>query len=238
MQLADRPGYLAGLLPELLALRERTGRPHFIVLDEAHHMLPASWDPGATALPSGLKGFLFVTTRPEALSARTLDCVDRALAVGTEATAALAVFARAQGLPEPRVTHDLERGEVLTICRTDPLPRRFKIIPGTTERQRHVRKYAEGKLGDDKAFFFRGPQGKLRLRATNLIMFLEMADGVDDETWDWHRARGDFSAWIEASIKDHDLSAELRAIEQQAGAADETRRQVRVAIENRYTLPG
>jgi len=44
---------------------------------------------------------------------------------------------------------------------------------------------AEGKLGDDKAFFFRGPEGKLRLRATNLIMFLEMADGVDDATWDW-----------------------------------------------------
>jgi len=35
----DRPGYLTGLLPELLALRERTGRPHFVVVDEAHHML-------------------------------------------------------------------------------------------------------------------------------------------------------------------------------------------------------
>jgi len=63
VKLEDRPGYLAGLLPELLALRERTGRPHFVVVDEAHHMLPATWDPGATALPGGLKGFLFVTVR-------------------------------------------------------------------------------------------------------------------------------------------------------------------------------
>ncbi len=237
VQLADRPGYLASLLPELLALRERTGRPHFIVVDEAHHMLPASWDPGATALPSGLKGFLFVTVRPEALSARTLDCVDRALAVGTEARAALAVFARAHGLPEPGGPDGVEPGEVLTMSRADPAPRRFKVIPGTTERRRHSRKYAEGKLGDDKAFFFRGAESKLRLRATNLVMFLEMADGVDDATWEWHRARGDFSAWVETSIKDHDLTAELRDIEQGMSTAEEARGQVRAVVERRYTLP-
>ena len=235
VKLEDRPGYLAGLLPELLALRERTGRPHFVVVDEAHHMLPASWDPGATALPSALKGFLFVTVRPEALSPRTLDCVDRVLAVGEEARAALAVFARARGLPEPAGEGGVERGQVLTLSVADPVPRVLQIIPGTTERRRHVRKYAEGKLGDDKSFFFRGPEGKLRLRATNLQMFMEMADGVDDETWEWHRARGDFSAWIEDCIKDHDLAVEVRAAED--GESGDTRKAVREAIERRYTLP-
>lgn len=200
-------------------------------------MLPATWDPGATALPSGLKGFLFVTVKPQALSPRTLDCVDRAMAVGDEARAALAVFAEAHGLPAPEGPEGVERGEVLTLSLSDPLPRRFKVIPGTTERQRHLRKYAEGKLGDDKAFFFRGAEGKLRLRATNLIMFLEMAEGVDDATWEWHRARGDFSAWIETSIKDRDLSAELQAIEQGASKSDEARQEIRGAIERRYTLP-
>ena len=237
VQLADRPGYLASLLPELLALRERTGRPHFIVIDEAHHMLPASWDPGATALPSGPKGFLFSTVRPEALSPRTLDCVDRVMAVGAEANAALSVFARAHSLPEPEGAEAVERGEVVTMSLSDPAPRRFKVIAGTSERRRHLRKYAEGTLGDDKAFFFRGPEGKLRLRATNLIMFLEMADGVDDATWEWHRARGDFSAWVETSIKDTELSAVLHEIEQGASNAPEARHQMRDAIERRYTLP-
>ena len=83
---------------------------------------------------------------------------------------------------------------MLTLSVSDPAPRRFKVIPGTTEQRRHARKYAEGKLGDDKAFFFRGAEGRLNLRATNLVMFLEMADGVDDDTWGWHRAHGDFSA--------------------------------------------
>ena len=242
VKLEDRPGYLAGLPPELLAHRERTGRPHFVVVDEAHHMLPATWDPGATALPNGLRGFMFVTVRPEALSPRTLDCVDRALAVGDEARAALAVFARAHGLPEPDGTDGgtadgVERGEVLTICRDDPVPRRYKVIPGITERRRHLRKYAEGKLGDDKAFFFRGAEGKLRLRATNLVMFLEMADGVDDETWEWHRRRADFSGWVGTSIKDGELATELRGIEDGEVPPDEARRLVRAAVERRYTAP-
>ena len=223
VQLADRPGYLAGMLPELLALRERTGRPHFIVVDEAHHMLPATWDPGATALPSGLKGFMFVTVKPEALSPRTLDCVDRAMAVGADALAALTAFAAVHGLPVPGGEAGVELGEVLTLSRTDPAPRRFKVIPGTAERRRHVRKYAEGKLGDDKAFFFRGPDDALKLRATNLVMFLEMADGVDDATWQWHRTRGDYSAWLETSIKDAELSAELHDIEQSAAPPDDAR---------------
>jgi len=237
VKLDDRPGYLAGLLPELLALRERTGRPHFVVVDEAHHMLPATWDPGAAALPSALKGFMFVTVEPEALSPRTLDCVDRAMAVGTKARAALAAYARARGLPEPGGDGGVERGQVLTLSATDPTPRRYEVIPGTTERRRHLRKYAEGKLGDDKSFFFRGAEGKLRLRATNLVMFLEMADGADDDTWAWHRGRGDFSAWVETSIKDAELAGEVRGIEGNGTDVATARAEIRDAIERRYTLP-
>lgn len=233
----DRPGYLAGLLPELLALRERTGRPHFVVVDEAHHMLPATWDPGETALPSGLKGFMFITVKPQALSPRTLGCVDRAMAVGDEAAASLAVFARAHGLAEPSEPMPVERGQVLSLSLAHPAPQRWAVIPGTTERRRHARKYAEGKLGDDKAFFFRGADGRLSLRATNLLMFLEMADGVDEATWQWHRARGDYSTWMATCIKDDALADEVRAVEASNAPAQLALKAVRDAVERRYTLP-
>ncbi|MGH6840611.1 MAG: HAD-IIB family hydrolase, partial [Methylocella sp.] len=36
----DRPQFLVTLLGTLMQLREQTGRPHWIVIDEAHHMLP------------------------------------------------------------------------------------------------------------------------------------------------------------------------------------------------------
>ena len=41
--LADRPAFFGQLFPNLQAMRTRTGRPHWIVLDEAHHMLPPEW---------------------------------------------------------------------------------------------------------------------------------------------------------------------------------------------------
>ena len=237
VKLEDRPGYFAGLLPELLAHRERTGRPHFVVIGRGTPHAARKLGPRRDR-PAQRPARLHVRHRAaRGAVPRTLDCVDRALAVGDEAQAALAVFARAHGLAEPDGAGSVERGEVLTLCRTDPAPRRFKVIPGTTERRRHLRKYAEGKLGDDKAFFFRGAEGKLRLRATNLIMFLEMADGVDDETWEWHRVRGDLSAWVETSIKDGELAAEMRAIEQNASPTDEARLAMRTSIERRYTLP-
>ena len=68
-------------------------------------------------------------------------------------------------------------------------------------------------------------------------MFLEMADGVDDATWDWHRRRGDYSAWVETSIKDDELTAELRGIEEGTMGPEEARRLVRAAVERKYTAP-
>ena len=237
VKLPDRPGFLASLLPELMALRARTGRPHFVVVDEAHHMLPEGFDPGGVALPTDLKGVLFVTVRPQSLSPRAIACVDRIIAVGDEAGAAINAFCAASGLPAPNaVPEAVPRGEMLTLSRTAGL-QRMKVIPGDSELRRHLRKYAEGKLGDDRSFFFRGPDGKLNLRATNLVMFLEIGAGVDGETWEFHRRQGDFSRWVELSIKDRELTAEIAAIECGGQPFEAARNAVREAIERRYTLP-
>ena len=237
--LADRPAFLAKLLPELLALRARTGRPHFIVVDEAHHMLPAAYDPGEAGFPEALTGLLFVTVRPQALSGRALGCIDRVITVGPEARAALDAFCQARSLQRPGddVPESLPAGELLTLSVADPAPRRLAAIPGRDAHRRHQRKYAEGKLGDDKSFFFRGPHGRLNLRATNLQMFVEMADGVDDETWEWHRRKGDYSRWVGLAIKDRELTEQVAAIEQGELATGEAKTRLRAEIEQRYTLP-
>ena len=67
---------------------------------------------------------------------------------------------------------------------------------------------------------------------------MQLADGVDDETWEFHRARGDFSKWVRAQIKDHQLADELAEIETDRKAEPkDTRAAIRAAIEARYTLP-
>jgi len=58
-----------------------------------------------------------------------------------------------------------------------------RAMPPKAERHRHRRKYAQGALGEDKSFYFRGPHDALNLRAHNLALFLQIADGVDDDTW-------------------------------------------------------
>ena len=234
--LADRPAFFAELLPELQKLRARVGRPHFVVVDEAHHVVPADHDPG-TVVSDALPGFLFVAVRPEALSARVLGCADRVIAVGSETRAALEVFCRARGLPRPEAPESLPAGELLTLSITDPAPRHRAAIPGEETLRRHRRKYATGRLGDDKSFFFRGPHNRLNLRATNLQIFLHMADGVDEETWDWHRRQGDYSRWISSAIKDQELTEQVAAIEQGELPAGEARARLRVEVEQRYTLP-
>ena len=78
--LGDRPAYFAGLLPRLQELRSQTGRPHWLVVDEAHHMLPASWEPAPQTLPQQLGPFLLVTVHPDHISRDVLSGVDVVLA--------------------------------------------------------------------------------------------------------------------------------------------------------------
>ena len=65
-------------------------------------------------------------------------------------------------------------------------------------------------------------------------MFLQMADGVDADTWQYHRDRRDYSRWFDTSIKDAELAEEAGAIETGNAPADEARKLMREAIERRY----
>jgi hypothetical protein len=67
---------------------------------------------------------------------------------------------------------------------------RIRTIPSHSERRRHVRKYSAGELTEEQSFYFRGPEGKLKIRAQNLALFLQLGEGVDEETWLHHFARG------------------------------------------------
>ena len=103
--------------------------------------------------------------------------------------------------------------------------------PPKSERKRHSRKYSEGNLGPERSFYFRGPEGKLNLKAHNLVLFLQIAEGVDDETWEFHRKSGDFSKWVRAQVKDNQLADELAEIEADSAATapKDTRAAVRHA---------
>jgi hypothetical protein len=240
LPLDDRPACFAKLLPQLVELRSRSGQPHWLVVDETHHMLPVEWQRGGAARPERLHTVLQITVHPALIAQRNLRDVDTLIAVGNEPGRMFEEFAQAVGAVAPRVEGGpLEKGEALVWFR-GPAERvtRMRIAPGTVERRRHTRKYAEGELGPDRSFYFRGPEGRLNLRAQNLILFLQIADGVDDETWMHHLRAGDYSRWIRDNVKDEELGERIEEIERSLATHPlESRRAMREAIEATYTLP-
>jgi hypothetical protein len=235
-----RPEFSDSLLPRLQELRARTGRPHWIVVDETHHLMPTTWHPATLTIPQQLEGVIMITVHPESVARALLDAVDIVLAVGEFPEKTIGDFCQAIDEPAPPMSPTtLEPLEVLGWWRrSNQPPVKVRCIPQRTERRRHSRKYAEGNLGPDRSFHFRGPEGKLNLRAQNLNLFLQIADGVDDETWMHHLRAGDYSEWFRVFIKDPDLGDEAATIETQAELSpQDSRAAIRGAVERRYTLP-
>lgn len=239
VKLADRPAYFEGLLPRLQELRARTGRPHWLLIDEAHHLMPESWRPTALTLPHDLSGMLLVTVHPQHVAKVLIDAVGRVIGIGAAPMETLSAFARIRGVAPPRLENGaVQPGEAVLWEPTAPAARRFRARPPQTERRRHIRKYAAGELDPDRSFFFRGPEGRLNLRAQNLQLFLQVADGVDDDTWLFHLREGHYSRWFREAIKDGGLADEAAAVEREAGLTPrESRARVRAAVESRYTAP-
>jgi hypothetical protein len=110
-----------------------------------------------------------------------------------------------------------------------------EVEHGKAQLRRHRRKYAEGELGEDKSFYFRGRDGKLNLRAQNMNIFAQMAAGVDDETWTHHLRNSDYSRWLRESVKDQELADEIASIERdQQLPPTESRNRIVESIRKHY----
>ena len=239
--LADRPKFFAQLLPRVLEVKAATGRPHWLVVDEAHHMLAKSTEAEGVAKLLPDRGTLFITVHPGAVDPAAFEHVNTLLVIGGHPVKTVHEFCAATGGKKPKcpaVDGDkLPTGEAMVWRRGEKAATIIRTKPPRTERKRHSRKYAEGNVGPERSFVFRGPDGKMNLKASNLHLFLQMADGVDDDTWAFHLAANDYSKWFRAVIKDGPLADEVEEIERDGGTPAKSRAAVRAAVESRYTLP-
>jgi hydroxymethylpyrimidine pyrophosphatase-like HAD family hydrolase len=237
--LVDRPEFFGQLFPSLHAIRARTGRPHWIVLDEAHHMLPGEWAHLDCALPQSLGETVLVTVHPDHLAPLVLRQVDVVIAVGPAPQKTMRKFADAIGQPLnwPDGLSNSRNNAVVWFPRENKPPYSIQIIPGTAERIRHHRKYAEGNMRHC-SFYFRGPGNRQNIRAQNLAVFAQLAAGVDDDTWLHHLRRGDYSRWFRLAVKDSYMADQAEQIEHRRDLHPAaSRRLICGLIEARYTLP-
>jgi HAD superfamily hydrolase (TIGR01484 family) len=240
LPLQDRPSFVLGLVPRIQELRAKTGRPHWVLVDETHHLFPSDWNPASLVLTQKLSCMVYVTVHPGQIERSVLETVDTLIALGETPGRTIADYCAALHEPVPPVpVQDLVPGEALVWDRTTKeAPFKLHIAPSDMDRRRHRRKYAEGELPQDRSFYFRGPSNQLNLRAQNLVLFAQIADGVDDSTWEHHLHRGHYSRWFAEGIKDEVLAEAARRIEKRRDLSPaESRRLMRVAIEKQYTMP-
>ena len=233
----ERPRFLAELMPELGKLRRTTGRPHWIIIDEVHHCLPAKWDPAPLSLPRELPAAITVTVHPDEVSSDLLALVSVVVGVGEGAQGAIEKFCDATGRGRPEAPKQ-PLGEYVLVLNRD---RDIELVTPRTPKEkqkRHVRKYSEGQLGEDKSFYFRGPERALNLRAQNLVSFLQLAAGVDDSTWLYHLHDGAYSRWFRDAIKDEELASEAATVEGDVNlSAQHSRARIKEMVDRRYTSP-
>ena len=239
LRVSERPGFFSKLMPQVLSLRARTGRPHWLLIDEAHHLLSAEREDVVQVLPEHMPATLFVTVHPESMLPAALKRVEYVLTLGPNAAQVIRNFCKAIGEKAPPKAPAHTENEILFWERSArKAPVAVKPLRPQQAKNRHVRKYAEGELPKDFSFYFRGPANRLNLRAQNLMLFAQIAEGVDDETWEHHRKAHEYSGWFRRVIKDEELTAEAAAAESDESLdTTESRRRIIEAIYRRYTAP-
>lgn len=85
LDVSERPAYFGKLFGQISGLRATTGRPHWLILDEAHHLSPSTQDVQHNALPNELSSAVFTTTNPRHLSPSALAVVRTVITVGPSA---------------------------------------------------------------------------------------------------------------------------------------------------------
>src|SRR5215510_5135064 len=135
--LEHRTPFFAGLLPRLQELRATRGRPHWTVVDEAHHLLPTSWDPAELTTPQVMRGTLLITVHPESVAPAVLSVIDLVIAIGEAPDRTLANFSKAVGAPPPALPPvELQTGDAIAwFCRASEPPFRYRSEPPKGERQ-------------------------------------------------------------------------------------------------------
>jgi hydroxymethylpyrimidine pyrophosphatase-like HAD family hydrolase len=249
MTRSEKVEYTTKALGTIAAIRAATGLPHWLIVDEAHHVFPADGSAAVDLLRPEAQSLCLTTLTPDELSAAVRALVD------TLASTDLPAFAAALRALEPdpargpapeiarglaAIARDgtLERGEIALARVEGNTARltRLRLGPRRVRHRRHIRKYTEGELPPERSFYFRGPDGRLNLRAANLVRFRELAEGIDETTWAYHAGRGDISAWMRDEIKDAELADEIAAHERTAANPAESRTRVLEVLRRRYAV--
>jgi HAD superfamily hydrolase (TIGR01484 family) len=232
--LADRPAFFSQLMKALIDLRVEYGRPHWLLLDEAHHLVPPTSTMVADRIPTDFNNFILISTSPTTLHPNVLQMVGTIITIGDNPGYPFQQVGEILHRPVPKKIPTLQEGEIC-VWQLDTDRHPFKVRYPQPRRlmQRHKKKYATGDMADN-SFVFTGSESHLHLVANNLMLFAHIAEGIDKDTWAWHLHRHDFTNWFRDTIHDDELAQVAKKAEKLDDPL-EARQQILNFINSKYT---
>jgi hydroxymethylpyrimidine pyrophosphatase-like HAD family hydrolase len=226
------------------ALRQRVGRPHWVLLDEAHYTLHRSGVSGDLGIAED-RGFCLVTYRPSWLRDDIMAAVDIFALARTTAAAEIEALASVLGAPsgDRHPLSDalvrLPRGEFLLLRRREEGGAgavTFVAAPRQTVHVRHLTKYADSRVPPGREFLFRRRGGQWVASAESLHACRRVVATIEPDVLAHHAEHGDFSRWVRDVFHDAELSRQLRKMESRWRRDElaDLRGSIESLIESRY----
>ena len=199
--------------------REAHGFPHWVIYDEAHLLgshEEAHW--------TRRGGYVLSSFAPAALPANETDDTDVVLEIDNPDTAG------------DVASRTLRRASVRFGAGA---PRAFTIAERRTAHVRHRHKYADISLPRERRFYFRPIDGQTISAAGTMGDFSTAVGHLDPRALQYHLERGDFSRWLDDTIADKELAAQVAVWEDElpahrAADLERIRRQLVHAVQQRY----
>ena len=233
LDLAARVQLFGELLPFIQHLRSASGRPYWLIVDEAHYMLPhcADWPPGFL----GNIGAIIVAPDFDQVCPALLEGVDVLVTLGSTARELAEQFAKRMQRSSPEFPERLPGLEHACIWKLREGDEVFLLdqVQPNQKHHRHSGKYVAGDVGAWHSFHF----PTLGQSASNLTEFLSSSSQLTDLTLREHMDAGDFSNWFRKVIRDDVLANKTHLIETDRTLAPKNAlEQITRLVQSRYHL--
>lgn len=219
----ERCEYIHNLLISLKTLREVTGLPHYIVLDEAHYFFPRGMQPSVIE-DLHLDSSLLITYRVSLLHPTLLRNIDAVILTREsepkecQALEQVCETCNASILEEqwPNMVGMLALGEAAVLpvnSEAEGRITKLRLVPRLTPHVRHVAKYVDipVPVSDQFVFWRNGsPSGRT---ARTLGQLVEIVEEEPLEYVKHHLSKHDFSKWIAGVFGDYPLAQSIGLIE-------------------------
>jgi len=203
--LVERPVFFSKFLKAFSKLRDDLGHPHWLILDEAHHLIPASAGCDTYSIPEDFQNFILISTSPDHLCFRALSKIGMIMVTGNNSAYPIEQYCKVVGMDVPFIPAISEEEICVWDIEKKTAPAAVRFFSPQKLLKRHKRKYAQGDMGSN-SFIFTGIGNRVRLVAPNLMMFGQIVEAMDVDIWQFHLHRRDFSNWFRNKIHDETLA--------------------------------